>query len=91
MVESIQKYTRYPADNDYHDNFNDDDYEELILIPRDMFKIDPITPPFTQPIPSGMRIVPHKVQPTKPIPTCTTNNMPFLLVMMKMIIMEMVN
>ena len=72
MVESIPKYTRYSNNNEYaHDNDDAND-DELIPIPRDMFEMDP-TPPVEQPIPSVMRIVEIKVQPTKPSPTRVSN------------------
>ena len=71
MMKSIQKYPQSSNDNDYHYDFNDDD-EEFIPIPRDIFEMDPPTPPPAQ-IPSVMRPVPNKLQPTKPIPTHMMN------------------
>ena len=59
MAESIHKYTRY-SNNDVHDDGDDDD-NELIPIPRDMFEMDPPTPPVKKPIPSVMRTVKIKV------------------------------
>ena len=69
MVESIPKYTRYSNDEYVHD----DDDDELIPIPRDMFEMDPTTPPLEQSIPSVIRTVKNKVQQTKPIPTRVSN------------------
>ena len=70
MVESIPKYTRYSTNDEY---VHDDDDDELIPIPCDMFEMDPTIPPKEQPIPSVIRTVKNKVQPTKPIPTRVSN------------------
>ena len=44
MMKSIQEYPQSSNDNDYYYDCNDDD-DGFIPIPREMFEMDPPSPP----------------------------------------------